>query len=305
MLQNRIISTLQFFDLQDIPLTLFELHKFLVNDPAEIKKNINFEFEHIGEASKEYEQVTLDAVFFVLENQLKDQIQTKNGYYCLPGRVNIIDLRINNYFYGFKREKIIKKYSGFLKNIPFVRGVALAGSQALGQPKDSSDIDLLIITDSKFLWLARTLVTIFFQVIGKRRYGKNIANRFCLNHYLAGPKAINNLKNFYTASEYLKLRPLAFPEVVREFQKANPWIFSFFPNSQQFNLEKSVQPKGQKVLEKLFIGSFGKWLELNLKAWQLRRIRQEKFIVVTGDELSFHPESKQKDVLLRFAKFQQ
>ena len=32
MLKERILSTLKFFDLQDYPVTLLELHKFLLAD---------------------------------------------------------------------------------------------------------------------------------------------------------------------------------------------------------------------------------------------------------------------------------
>ena len=59
----------------------------------------------------------------------------------------------------------------------------------------------------------------------------------------------------------------------------------------------------QKVLEKLLSGSFGKWTEKTLKNWQLPKIRKEPFIVVEDDELSFHPDSKQKVLLEKFLNY--
>lgn len=147
------------------------------------------EFE-VATLSTPSSAVSLDIVLSALNNELTGQVECYNGYYCLPGRSEIIKNRLNNYFYGFGREKRIKRYMWFLRHIPFVRGVAIGGSQALGQQKQASDIDLLIITDQKFMWLARTLASIYFQIFGVRRYKNNTQNRFCLNHYLAAPKCL-------------------------------------------------------------------------------------------------------------------
>ena len=120
----------------------------------------------------------------------------KNGFYCLKGRAAIIDQRLANYIYGIKRERRIRRFIGGLRFLPFVRRAALAGSQAQGVQKSDSDIDLLIIVEPEFLWLGRTAVTAYFQILGLRRHGKKIANRFCLNHYLAGVKIIDRISKF-------------------------------------------------------------------------------------------------------------
>ncbi len=302
MIKNRILSTLKFFDLQDYPLTLLEIHKFLMADLETIKKNLDNQGEIVGTDFSDKTTIGVEEILACLDNECQTEIQNHVGFYYLSGRSKIVEPRLRNYFFGIEREKLIKKYARGLKYLPFVRGAALAGSQAMGQQKESSDIDLLIITDPKFMWLARTLVTAYFQILGKRRYGAKIANRFCLNHYLAGPKSINRLKNLYTASEYLKLRTLVGEDEVLKFQAQNlEWIKLFFPNAEIKT--SSAQPnKAQAVLEKIFHAKFCQWLEQKLKNWQLPRIRQEKFILVEEDELSFHPESKQQFLLQMFFK---
>src|SRR4051812_6804862 len=45
MLKQRILSTLRFFDLQDFPLTLLELEKYLIHDLSVLKTEINTEWE--------------------------------------------------------------------------------------------------------------------------------------------------------------------------------------------------------------------------------------------------------------------
>lgn len=185
MLKERILSTLRFFDFQDYPLTLLELQRFLVTDLEVLKKLIDMQGEIIISNFKKEQEITIDKILECLDSELQNFVENTLGFYHLAGRKPIVQSRLQNYFFGIKREKLIKKYIGGLKYIPFVRGAALAGSQAMGQEKEASDIDLLIITDPKYMWLARTLVTAYFQILGKRRHGRKIQNRFCLNHYLA------------------------------------------------------------------------------------------------------------------------
>lgn len=301
MLQQRILSTLKFFDLQDLPLTLVELHIFLLQDVAIIRNHVNNQGE-VTRGNETGGQVGLDELLQCLDSECQGLVACHKGFYFLPGRQDIVEKRLNNYLYGIGREKLVRRFGKMLRHIPFVRGAALAGSQALGQQKPTSDIDLFIITDSEFLWLARTLVTAYFQLIGLRRHGAKIANRFCLNHYIAAPKEVTEYKNLYTASEYIKLRPLAYAATVARFQYNNKsWIEFLYPNVQFEKLRLEEPSRLQQFLEKLFTNKFGYWLEQRLQKWQLPKIRTtEKFIVVKDDELSFHPQSKQQGLLEQF-----
>jgi predicted nucleotidyltransferase len=301
MLKERILSTLKFFDLQDYPLTLVEISQFLFADLNSLTVDSGGELKLVN-LETVYAKVPMGEILTCVEMECAVEIKNNLGFYFLTGRENIVKNRLDNYFYGIKREQLIKKYIKFLKYIPFVRGVALAGSQAMGQQKETSDIDLLVITDTKFMWLARTLVTIYFQVLGRRRHGQKIKNRFCLNHYLAGAKKIIQLKNFYTAHEYLKLRPLVYSYGIWDFQNQNKWVSNVFSNSTLIKPELYRPAFLQFSLEKIFMGSFGKNLEKVLKNWQLPKIRHEKFILVSDDELSFHPDSKQEGLLKEFLK---
>ncbi len=293
MLSQRILSTLRFFDLQDLPLSLLELEKYLLPEMDSLHQD-----DHNLLPA---DDITADQILRSLQYELVGKVESSQGFYCLVGRKDIIRHRQENYLYGIGRERRIRRFSPGLRHVPFIRGVALTGSQALGLQKNTSDIDLFIVTDPKFLWLSRTLVTAYFQVLGLRRYGKNIYNRFCLNHYISGPKEISKLKNLYTAGEYIKMRPLVYEQGIREFQRKNEvWLKSFFPNWKIPPFQIQKQSLAQKILEKLFSGRFGIWLEHKLKNWQLPKIRQEEFIIVEEDELSFHPQSKQEKLLEQF-----
>ncbi|QQS23048.1 nucleotidyltransferase domain-containing protein [bacterium] len=315
MLSERILSTIKFFDLQDYPLTSFEVWRYLVSDLSALKSRIDGTYElplDLPEGTGSV--VHFDTLLANLDILCKEgKLVSKHGFYALnkeqvngsvivnSGDTNLIDKRLQAYRYGLRREKLMRRYIGFTRHLPFVRGISLAGSQAFGLQRPTSDIDLLIITDSRFMWLARIFLSVYFQVLGVRRHGKKIINRFCLNHYIANTREVDAERNLYKAMEYAKLRPLVYPQTTRQFQKANEkWIKVFFPNA-NFNTDlHEPQSVVQAFWELLLNHRAGLWLERQLGQIQLKRIKQDKFIFVKDDELSFHPESKHEALLKGF-----
>lgn len=300
MISERIVATIRFFDLQGLPLTALEVYKYLVIQPQLLKEKLNESYELVSDNDARH-AVSLDTVLVSLDDLVKvGRLEQSHGQYYLPGKKFLVAERLRNHVYGIIRERRIKQWGFCLKYIPFVRGVGLAGSQALGQERSGSDIDLILFTDLNFLWTARLFVTGYFQALGIRRHGKKIANRFCLNHHVAGAKKLAQGRNLYTASEYAKLRPLIPSSMLKEFRDQNEWIFTFFPNALRvtsFYSNDFKQSNIQKMLEKLFLNSLGKWFEQTLAKVLMKRIRQGKHIVVEPDELSFHPHSKEVELL--------
>lgn len=304
MLKDRIIATLHFFDLQNIPLTLLEVHKFLLADHYDLATYVdaNFELKH-DLVAPSLEQASVFEVLKCLEEECKNKIVSRFGYFALVGREDLIEKRLQGYRYGVRRERLIRKYTPFIRYLPFVDGVGLVGSQALGWHKPSSDIDMLVLVNAKFMWLARLFVTMYFQVLGLRRHGKYVANRFCLNHYVAREKYLQFDKNLYTASEYGKLRPLALTVVAQYFQAVNSkWIQYFFPNFNSRIVKVAPKIPPQNILEKLLDNQLGLWIERHLKALQYKRLNVGEFIVATDDELSFHPDNRKRELFQRFFK---
>lgn len=292
-MQDRILKTLKFFELQGVSPTLLELHRFLLAASAEVE-------EAGGGLSQ---TVPLSEVLQSVSSLvLSGEVANFHGHYALKKNESQIREFWLGHIFGSKRERRLAFYSRGLKYIPFLRGVALAGSQALGLQKKDSDIDLLVITKPQFMWLCRTLVTFYFHVLGVRRYGKHIADRFCLNHYLAGAKDLSAFRNLYTALEYGKLRPIVGDKAIFDFQQKNVnWIKDVFPNWQPIVLGQEKSPFLQRALEFVLNNKFGKWLDgLLCKIEKPRIDLSEKHIVVEEDELSFHPGSKQDFILPNF-----
>jgi hypothetical protein len=303
MLKNRILSTVLFFDLQDYPLTLLELQRYLLPEREELLSALNNEREVVKEIEGVHELTKLSQILTCLEQECKEEIAQKEGFYCLKGRTIVIDQRLQNYIYSFARERRIKKWARFLRHVPFVRGVAVGGSQTLGRQKPESDIDLFLVVDKAFMWLARILVTGYFEIIGQRRHDNKIANRFCLNHYVGGPKLINELKNLYSAMEYTRHRPVVYPQGIQDFHKRNKgWMKTLYPNWETSRLQPERQSSIQKFLELVLAAVGGKKLEKFFEGLQKKRIHIQPFIIVEPDELSFHPDSKQESLLDQFFK---
>jgi hypothetical protein len=111
-------------------------------------------------------------------------------------------------------------------------------------------------------------------------------------------------RNWYTALEYTKLRPLCGESAVRQFQKRNEgWLRAFFPNFTAQYMPDSGTPRLQRFLEKCIALCGGQTLERLLGRWQSGRIhKNEPHIIVAEDELSFHPNSKQDSLLEQFGE---
>ncbi len=301
MLSKRILATLKFFDMQNVPLTLFELHKFLLADVEALKPRLNEEFE-LGERAETSAPISIGDLALELNSLVKSgAVREVQGYFCLPDRENIISERLTNYAYGLQRERRSRRFAWFLRYIPFVRGAAIGGSQAMGQQTAESDIDLFIITDESRIWTARTLVSAFFQMFGVRRHHEKIANRFCLNHYVAGPREVSDERDIYNAMEYLRLRGIIYSENVAEFvNKNSKWISQWFPEAQAIPGKPARQSKIQKFFEAILNNALGAWLERKLGGWQIKRIQRGEYAVATGQELSFHSKERKYKLLREF-----
>jgi len=297
MLKDRILFTLKFFDLQNTPLTLNQLRDFLLGDPQVLKEAVNDKYEIHSDPGLPA-VASAEDILEVINGELADEVESMKGLYCLRGRTGLIEQYFDTLIYRKKRDVLIQRYVPWLRYIPFVRGVAIGGSHTLGKAKKDSDIDLLMILDPEFLWLGRILVTGYFQLTGHRRHHQKIANRFCLNHYLAGPIAVDRERDPYNAMEYLRLHSQVYPQTVEQFVRNNlPWIQQFFPQAILPSVGAQKPSRLQRLLESIFRNPVGKALNTRLGRWQMKRILRGEPAVAGQLELSFHSMSRKYEFL--------
>lgn len=281
MLKEQVFKTIKYFDVQDHCLTLVEISKYLLADGS-VQESV----------------VSLSDILNAIEKDLSVEIQTKHGFYFLSGRGSLAQKRLENNFFATPRLKRAQKYLRYVRHIPFISAVALTGSEAINNSKKGSDIDLLVLTKPNRIWLGRIFLSAFFHLFGVRRHGNYITNRFCLNHYIEQSKQIDIDQNTYTAVEYVSLVPYFGGEAVYEFQQKNlGWIHKYLQQPQIVKYQTQKGSIWQKFWESLFANPIGNILENLAGIIQRRRIQVRSNIVITPNELAFHPGSKGQQVL--------
>jgi len=206
------------------------------------------------------------------------------------------------------------KVLGYLLQIaPFVRAVILTGSMTIGGTKESSDIDLLIVTKEKRLYLARFFVTLLATFTGLRRTPKtkNPAGKFCLNYYLAADNLDIRPHTARCARFHRHIiRVWDKDGICERIYRQNQWLRSFEPkivDENQIAILKNNFPLDRWLalslirlpLEILLTGKLGNFAEDKFSKWQMSKILNskarkdnKKTIVVSKNELRLHPKKQ-------------
>jgi len=297
-LVKQILSTVAYYDVMDYPMTNFEIWKYLVRINNAEKINL----------------ISFWEVTMALENEaLKKIITEKNGFHFLKGREKLVELRIKRNKISVRKIKKLCPYSRWIALVPFVRGIAASGRLAMKNAEEGSDWDLKIIIKKGKIFTGRFLVTILVHFLGKRRHGKKIKDRVCLNHFIAQGSEVA-MKDIYSAHEYSFLLPLFGSEEISRFQEANAWISDFKVNyfgEQAGNFISEPSHTAiffKKILEAIF--SFN-GIEYILKKIQTYKIQHNPktaqkggAVIYTDEELAFWPNFENQGPKI-FSQFQE
>lgn len=290
-LSKNIINTITYYDILNFPLTSFEVWKYLVG---------------IENRESGIENCTLGKIIEALENDdLKEHVEEFRGFFFLKGRKDLVARRIQNDKNSIVKFEIAKKVSKWLRYIPFVRMVAVTGTLAMKNCEKDSDIDFFVVLQEGRIFTGRLLVTLAVQMLGRRRYGKKIKNRICLNYFAATDGLEIQRKDLFAANEYSLVFLLFGGWVGREFFEANfDWIKKFKPNwkipelapAKYFVKHGKFSAAVQKSFEGLINLFFGDRIETWLKKWQITRIERNPltqepgaYIEYTDQNLIFLP----------------
>ncbi len=229
-------------DVFDFALTLAELHRYC---PLEMSQ-----------------QQLADEVGSNLH--LAQALQQKDGLYFLRGREELVAIRHERRQASEKGWRIARRVMRILGNIPFIRGVLVTGSLAVGNSRPGDDIDFLVMTSPNRFWFVFGFIGVL-QRIFSRRF-------LCANYYLSVDHLRLPRENFYTAREVLQARPLFGGATCQQFQEANNWAFEHFPNAEHSvaadkeTLERSgILGWTVDCFERLFGGRLGNALERFLR----------------------------------------
>lgn len=317
-IEKSILSTIVYYDVLDMPLTGFEVWKYLINvsNISRINRELPREFEH------EY-----DNFFEILKNLkenslLKKLIDSKNGFYFLNGREDLYKQRIERKKISDQKWKKVRKIVKWFQAISYVKMVAVSGSLAQNNVKPESDFDLLITARKGRIWTARALVTLAAAMLGVRRHDSKTKDRVCLNHYITDESLEIKFRSLYNAQTYAHLVCVEADSrgfstrIHADFQRKNSWIkdyLYFYPLIQNQN-QKFIKPNlilktFAKFGEILLNGGIGDKAEKIFKKIQLKHINRHPLrhkkggrIVADDFQLEFHPDSPEKEILEQYNK---
>jgi len=163
-LQEAIIRMVVFFDLFDSPLTAYEIYNNLK------------------------QRWSLVDIYYVLDNKegiASFPLDSFQGFYFLKGRSSIIKVRMEHYHHFYRKLKISRHFSAIFKLFPAVEMIALANVIGSYNLRDNGDIDFLIVTKPRRLWLSRLFCTGLAKLLHSRPTKNTKRDKICLSFYLS------------------------------------------------------------------------------------------------------------------------
>ena len=311
-LDRCVVATLIYFEVLEKPLTLYEVWQFLLNRAAlEEKEEKTLSFP-----------VPLEEVMLSLQRlQERRLLSLHEGRWFLEGSPLEKEEVLRREVWSLREIRRVRRWIRFAQMIPFVRGVLVTGRLATLTAQRKSDWDVLILLKKGHIWTGRTLVTLFYHLLRKRRHGRYHARRLCFNVFLAQDGREIPLKDLFAAKEYTFALPLLGEEEVQDFYRQNTsWIREFFPHwDLPCNAHVPCSWSYRSLLPpSSFLSFFQRWGEkvLGISSLErlLGRIEQRKilknpksslpesFIRATDQQLFFFPEPRSPKVFARFSQ---
>jgi len=271
-----VYSTIAFFDVFDRPIKRIEFPDYMLG------RNVNY-----------------DNLRDFLDEDVN--IDSNDGYYFLRGRREIVaGARFKNdvsdeFLARARRQMFVFNF------IPFVRAVAVCNTVAFGAASPESDIDLFVITGRGRIFLARALTTLFFHILGVRRYGDKVAARLCLSFFVSEDGMhLDSVRRPDDVYLFFWMKTLIFiyvdsDDFVKDFYSANKWFLKV--SDVEFTQKSGVKFYSflKSIFEFFLGGRFGDFLEMQLRKWHLKRFEKRKKslgitadVVVNDEMLKFH-----------------
>ena len=275
-MEKAILKTLYYADIFDYPLTIFEIHKWLIGRKATLRQ--------VGKALTSLSQ--------------NAKVKSKKEYYFLTKRTDLVGKRFRRFKQSTQYFKKAQMPTTFLKVIPWIKLMGISGGLAMENADKADDIDLFIICQKNRLWITRLLVLGLLSLTGQRRkvsdMGRKIAGKFCVNTLLEEDKLEQDSKDIYLAHEVLQMKVLWQRDgIYSKYLADNEWVFNFLPNwitnTRLKNIHKSSIVNHQSILDQ--IENLAKWFQMKIMK------KPEGMERIEDGALYFHPQDCRPKIL--------
>lgn len=277
-MEKAILKTLAYSDIFDYPLTLYEIHKWLIGRKANLRE-------------------VEEALVLLMK---KATVKRKNQYYFLPRRESLVNIRKRREKQSVKYFNKAKQLAAALRLIPDVKLVGISGGLAMNNAQKSDDIDLFIITKKGRLWISRLLVLGLLSLAGQRRKfgegGRAVAGKICVNTILEEDRLTQETRDIYTAHEVLQMKVLwERGGIYQKYLEDNLWVFKYIPN--WVGESRQISASKYRVFDNIT------WAESLAEKFQLWYMKQPQGMErILEGALYFHPNDYREKVLKRYKK---
>lgn len=245
--EQSILRVLLYFNIFDHPLTVEEIFSFLPSDRVSLE----------------------DLGYLLRSGSLMQFVRSRGRYFFLHTTSDAcVDERLEKERFAERRVRTALRVARMIRLFPFVRAVMLSGELSKGVASKNSDIDFVIVTRRRRLWISRTIL-IFFKKI----FLLNSKKYFCLNYFISEDRLDVDLRNIYSATEIATLKPLSNASSYAEYIRANGWIRSFFPNWTMANQPDVEEIAGQSRVQRVLESFIPERIGDRMDAWLLDRWR--------------------------------
>lgn len=293
-MEKAILKTLIYANIFDYPMTVFEIHKWLIGRKAGLRQ--------------------VESMLVRLSQKAK--VKSQKEYYFLSERDGLVAKRRRREQQSEKYLRKAQVLSSLLQLIPWVKLVGISGGLAMGNADKGDDIDLFIITSKNRLWISRLVMLGLLSLLGQRRkvgeMGGKIAGKLCINTLLEEDRLEQSSKDIYLAHEVLQMKVLWERDgIYSKYLEDNSWAFKFLPNwvapdtsSPPRVVARGKLRRGSNSKRELFNwipASAGMTMERVAKWFQLKIMKKPQGMERIGDgALYFHPHDMRSQVLAEF-----
>jgi len=235
---------------------------------------------------------------------IPDHPQTQNmgNIYFLPRRERLVGLRRKREMISNQKLMKAEKLTKLIKLIPTIMAIYVTGSVAANNASRVADIDLMIITAPRTLWITRILMVSTLKVLGSYRHSTEIVDRFCTNIFLDMDNLAINNRNLFTAHEILQAKCLFDRSSVQsKWLETNRWTKIYLPVAYNalLKISSNASQKSNSILEILSGALFPlELIAFVCSIWYMKnKMTNEK---VGWGYAFFHPNDLSETVLERF-----
>lgn len=271
-----IVRTLAYSSVFDYPLLGEEIFKYLISQKKYPREEVLGAIEKLKEAHV---------------------VCLSNDYYYLPGRKDIVEKRVRRRRSSEIKWKRANRIAGLLKVIPWITLIGVSGALSMDNSDEDDDIDLVIFTPDRRLWITRGIVVLLLIVLGFYRRPNRIVNRICPNLFVSDSGFGLFEENLFIAHEIVQLRViLDRTGAYSRFIDRNAWVSKFMPN-----VETTLPvSSGLARARSLFTLTIDK-IELLAMDFQIRFMSRKKTREVTAANIMrFHPRDTTSLVLEKY-----